>query len=42
MMSFLGDDPNASWFSSKYVQTILCFYEQYHAKDQMFTFLYVL
>lgn len=41
-LSFLGDDPAASWFSSKGVQTILHLYEQYYAKDQMFTFLYIL
>ena len=42
MLPFLGDDPDVSWFSSKYVQTILRLYEQYYAKDQAFIFLPIL
>lgn len=38
----LQDNPDASWFSSKYVQTTLCLSEQYYAKDQMFTVLGIL
>lgn len=42
VLSFLGDDPDASWFSSKYVQTVLRLCEQYYAKDQMFAFFSIL
>lgn len=42
MLPFLGDDPDVSRFSSKYVQTILHLYEQYYAKDQVFIFLPIL